>query len=41
VAIQKCDSLEGRDQKVCRDVADADYEAAKANAKASKAAGQP
>jgi len=41
VAIQKCDSLEGRDQKVCKDVADADYDAAKANAKASKAAGQP
>jgi hypothetical protein len=41
VALQKCDSLEGHDQKVCKDLADADYEAAKANAKASKVAGQP
>ncbi len=41
VAIQKCDALEGHDQKVCKDQADADYEAAKANAKASKVAGQP
>jgi hypothetical protein len=40
VAMQKCDVLEGRDQKICKDQADAEYEAAKANAKASKAAGQ-
>ena len=41
VAIQKCDLLEGHDQKACKDLADADYEAAKANAKANKAATQP
>jgi hypothetical protein len=41
VAIQKCDVLEGHDQKVCKDQADADYEAAKANAKAAKTAQQP
>src|SRR5882757_1600228 len=41
VATQKCDSLEGHDQKVCKDVADADYEAATANAKGGKVAGQP
>jgi hypothetical protein len=41
VAIQKCDTLEGHDQKVCKDQADADYEAAKANAKANKVAREP
>ena len=41
VAIQKCDTLEGHDQKVCKDQADADYEAAKANAKAAKVSQQP
>ncbi|MDP9011076.1 MAG: hypothetical protein M3O41_00200 [Pseudomonadota bacterium] len=41
VAIQKCDVLEGHDQKVCKDQADADYEAAKANAKAAKVSQQP
>lgn len=41
VAIQKCDVLQGHDQKTCKDQADADYEAAKANAKAAKAAQQP
>ena len=41
ITIQKCDSLEGHDQKACKDQADADYEAAKANAKASKVARQP
>ncbi len=41
VAIQKCDALEGHEQKACKDQADADYEAAKASAKAVKVAGQP
>jgi hypothetical protein len=41
IAIQKCDTLEGHDQKVCKDQADADYDAAKATAKASKTAQQP
>jgi len=41
VAIQKCETLQGHDQQVCKDQADADYEAAKANAKATKAAQQP
>jgi hypothetical protein len=41
VAIQKCDTLQGHDQQVCKDQADADYQAAKANAKATKAAQQP
>ncbi|HWJ36017.1 MAG TPA: hypothetical protein VNR70_12155 [Steroidobacteraceae bacterium] len=41
VAIQKCDTLEGHDQKLCKDQADADLEAAKANAKASKVSQQP
>jgi Tfp pilus assembly major pilin PilA len=41
VAIKKCDALDGHDQKACKDQADADYDAAKANAKASKVAGQP
>jgi hypothetical protein len=41
VAIQKCEVLGGHDQKVCKDQADADYEAAKANAKATKVGQQP
>jgi hypothetical protein len=41
VAIQKCETLQGHDQQVCKDQADADYEAAKANAKAAKASSQP
>jgi hypothetical protein len=41
IAIQKCDTLEGHDQKACKDQADADYDAAKANAKATKVAQQP
>jgi hypothetical protein len=41
VAMQKCDVLEGHDQKACKDQADADYEAAKANAKAAKVSQQP
>jgi hypothetical protein len=41
VALQKCDTLQGHDQQLCKDQADADYEAAKANAKATKVAQQP
>jgi hypothetical protein len=41
VAIQKCETLQGHDQRVCKDQADADYEAAKANAKAAKVAQTP
>jgi len=41
IAIQKCDTLDGHEQKVCKDQADADYEAAKANAKATKVSQQP
>jgi hypothetical protein len=41
VAIQKCNALEGHEQKACKDQADADYEAAKASAKAIKVANQP
>ncbi len=41
VAIQKCEVLQGRDQQVCKDQADADYDAAKANAKAAKVSQQP
>ncbi|MDB6083839.1 MAG: hypothetical protein JWN43_1720 [Gammaproteobacteria bacterium] len=41
VAIQKCDVLQGHDQKACKDQADADYDAEKANAKASKVVQQP
>ena len=41
VALQKCDTLQGHDQQLCKDQADANYEAAKANAKATKAAQQP
>jgi len=41
VALQKCDTLQGHDQQACKDQADADYAAAKANAKATKTAQQP
>jgi len=41
IAIQKCDTLQGHDQQLCKDQADADYEAAKANAKAAKVARTP
>jgi hypothetical protein len=40
IAIQKCETLQGHDQQVCKDQADADYDAAKANAKADKVAQQ-
>jgi hypothetical protein len=41
VAVQKCETLQGHDQQVCKDQAHADYDAAKANAKAAKVATQP
>ena len=41
IAFQKCETLQGHDQQVCKDQADADYEAAKANAKAAKVAQTP
>jgi hypothetical protein len=41
VAIQKCETLQGHDQQACKDQADADYEAAKANAKAAKVSSSP
>jgi hypothetical protein len=41
IAIQKCEVLQGHDQQVCKDQADADYDAAKANAKAAKVSTQP
>jgi hypothetical protein len=41
IAIQKCETLQGHDQQLCTDKADADYDAAKANAKAAKVATQP
>jgi hypothetical protein len=41
IAIQRCDALQGHEQKQCKDQADADYEAATANAKASRVAAQP
>ncbi len=41
VALQKCELLQGHDQQVCKDQADADYDAAKANAKAAKVSQQP
>jgi hypothetical protein len=41
ISIQKCEALEGHDQKLCKDQADADYDAAKANAKAAKVAQTP
>jgi len=40
IAIQECMTREGDRQKLCKDTADADYDAAKANAKASRAAQQ-
>ncbi len=41
VAIQKCETLQGHDQQVCKDQADADYDAAKANVKAARVAQTP
>ena len=41
IALEKCETLQGHDQQVCKDQADADYEAAKANAKAAKVAQTP
>ena len=41
VALQKCEVLQGHDQQVCKDQADADYGAAKASAKAAKSSQQP
>jgi len=41
IALEKCETLQGHDQQVCKDQADADYEAAKANAKAAKMAQTP
>jgi hypothetical protein len=41
IAIQKCETLQGHDQQSCKDQADADYEAAKANAKATRVAQTP
>lgn len=41
VAIQKCETLQGNDQVICKQQADADYDAAKANAKAAKVDQQP
>jgi hypothetical protein len=41
VAVEKCAMLEGHDQRACKDQADADYDAAKANAKATKVSQQP
>jgi hypothetical protein len=38
IAIQECMTHEGDGQKLCKDRADADYDAAKANAKATRAA---
>ena len=41
IALQKCEALQGHDQDVCKQQADADYDAAKANAKAAKVATTP
>jgi hypothetical protein len=41
VAIQECMTHDGQAQKVCKDRADAEYDVAKANAKATRAANQP
>jgi hypothetical protein len=41
IALQKCEALQGHDQQLCKDQADADYDAAKANAKAAKVASTP
>ena len=40
VAIEKCEAMSGKAQKACKDKADADLDAAKANAKAMEAAHQ-
>jgi hypothetical protein len=40
IAIQECMRHEGDGQKLCKDRADADYDAAKANAKATRTAQQ-
>ncbi len=37
IALAKCDALGGDARKSCKDMADADYDAAKANAKAAEA----
>jgi len=36
VAIEKCNAVSGDAQSKCKDIADADYDAARANAKASE-----
>jgi hypothetical protein len=41
VAIQECMTHDGQAQKVCKDRADAEYDVAKANAKATRTANQP
>jgi hypothetical protein len=41
IGLQKCETLQGHDQQICKDQADADYEAAKANAKAAKVSQTP
>jgi len=41
VAIQRCMTLDGDAQKRCKDRADAEYDAAKANAKATRVAQEP
>jgi hypothetical protein len=41
IALQKCEALQGHDQDICKQQADADYDAAKANAKAAKTATTP
>jgi len=41
IAIQKCETLQGHDQRLCRDQAEADYEAAKAIAKATRVSRNP
>ena len=38
VALEKCEALNGDAQTKCKDMADADYDATKANAKASEVA---
>jgi hypothetical protein len=41
IAMQKCDSLQGHDQDMCKQQADADYDAAKANAKSAQVSTTP
>jgi hypothetical protein len=41
IAIQKCETLQGHDQRLCKDQADADYEAARAIAKATRVSRNP